>query len=113
MAKYLIDANLPRYFHIWSDDEYEFVFDKNPAWIDGDVWNYAVAQGLTIVTKDADFSDRRLSTESGPRIIHIRTGNMRMRDFHSFLSVIWPETCQLSTSFQLVYVYRDRIECIE
>jgi predicted nuclease of predicted toxin-antitoxin system len=42
---------------------------------DADVWNFARAQGFTIVTKDADFHERSLLNGHPPKVIWIRRGN--------------------------------------
>ncbi len=112
MAKYLIDANLPRYFLAWSSADFMFVRDIDAAWKDTQIWQHATVESLTIVTKDADFSDRVLLSSSGPRVIHLRLGNLRMREFHVVVSGQWSEICQLSDQHRLVQVYLDRIECI-
>jgi predicted nuclease of predicted toxin-antitoxin system len=39
------------------------------------VWNYAKVNGLVIVTKDSDFSDRSLLMGHPPKIIRIHLGN--------------------------------------
>ena len=112
MAGYLIDANLPRYFSLWMADDYQFVIDMDAAWSDLQVWTYAEANGLTIVTKDADFTDRVLLSVDGPGVIHIRTRNLKMKDFHRFLTPIWSDVCELSRACRLVQIYKDRIETI-
>jgi predicted nuclease of predicted toxin-antitoxin system len=53
MARYLIDANLPRYAGVWASGDCEFVLDIDPALKDIDIWRYAGAHGLTLVSKDA------------------------------------------------------------
>jgi predicted nuclease of predicted toxin-antitoxin system len=68
---------------------------------------------LTIVTKDADFSDLVLLNEPPPRVIHIKFGNMKMREFHQLLSKIWTDVCLLSEDYKLVRVYQNRIEGVE
>ena len=113
MARYLIDANLPRWFVLWAGGDCEFVHDLGPDWSDTDIWNYASTHGLTIVSKDADFSARVLTTSTGPSVIHIRVGNLTMADFHRYLSGIWVDVCRASDSCRLVQVYRDRIESID
>ncbi len=113
MARYRIDVNLPRYVSIWANDDCRFVVDIDAKWTDTQIWRHAAEFALTIVTKDADFSDRVLITDEGPRVIHLRVGNLRMRDFHALLSGRWIEICQLSENHRLVQVYQDRIECIE
>jgi predicted nuclease of predicted toxin-antitoxin system len=113
MARYLIDANLPRWFSLWSDPEYEFVHEIGPEWSDSQIWQYAADHTLIIVTKDADFSDRVLLTKEGPSVIHIRIGNLTIRQLHVLLTQIWGDVCRASEVCRLVQVYRDRIESIE
>ena len=42
---------------------------------DGDVWEYAAVNGLTIVTKDSDFSDLSLARGAPPKVVWLRIGN--------------------------------------
>ena len=113
MKKYLIDVNLPRYFSLWSSDEYEHVVNINDELKDSEIWLYAKQQQLTIVTKDSDFSELVLLNEPPPRVIHIKFGNFKMREFHQLLSKIWMDVCMLSEDYKLVRVYQDRIEGID
>lgn len=39
------------------------------------MWKYAVQQGLTIVTKDADFHQRSFLFGHPPKVVWIRCGN--------------------------------------
>jgi len=64
MRQFLIDANLPYYFSIWHGANYTYVQDIEPSWSDSEIWRYAAAHNLVIVTKDSDFSDRVLLSES-------------------------------------------------
>lgn len=50
--------------------------------------------------------------EPPPRIIHLRIGNMQLRDLHSFLQRIWPRVEELSASSRLVIVRQTLIECV-
>lgn len=113
MARYLIDANLPYRFHLWHGVDYAHVFDLNDRWTDEQIWNYARDHNLTIVSKDADFSDRIVLAQPPPRVIHLRVGNKSIRELHEFLVGAWLRLCQLSDSHKLIRVYVDRIECIE
>ena len=112
MKKYIIDANLPYYFSLWRDEEYEHVIDIDPHMKDSAIWSYAREHSLTIVTKDADFSDRILLLTPPPRVIHIKLGNMKMKTFHSAISNIWDDVLLLSKEYKLVSVYTDKIEGI-
>jgi len=100
MRKYLIDANLPSRFSIWSGEEYEHVVHINDELKDSEIWAYGKDNNLTIVTKDADFSDMIMMHDPPPRIIHIRLGNMKMRELNQQLSSIWNDVCELSDAFK-------------
>ena len=113
MARYLIDANLPRGLSLWSGGDCEFVQDLGADWSDTRIWQHAVANALTIVSKDADFSHRVLLTVSGPKVIHIRVGNLLIADLHRYLTAVLPEVCRVSDTCRLVRVFRDRIESVE
>ncbi|NOT84372.1 MAG: DUF5615 family PIN-like protein [Methylococcaceae bacterium] len=113
MKKYLIDVNLLRYFSLWAGEEYEHAVNINDELTYSEIWLYAKRQQLTIVSKDADFSELVLLNEPPPRVIHIKFGNMKMREFHQTLTKTWVEICALSEAYKLVRVYQDRIEGID
>lgn len=110
MAKYFIDVNLPYRFSVWHGEEYIHARDLGDSWSDSQIWSYARERDLTIVSKDADFSERALLWGPPPRVIHIRFGNLRMRDFHRHVCAVWPEVCHLSGRCRLVNVFEERIE---
>ena len=112
MQKYIVDANLPYYFSLWQDDVYEHVIDIDPHMKDSAIWSYAKEHGLTIITKDADFSDRILLHTPPPRVIHIKLGNMKMKAFHEAITGIWDDVLKLSQEYKLVSVYADKLEGI-
>ncbi len=96
MARYLIDANLPRHAGVWSGSDCEFVIEIDPALTDIDIWKYAGEHGLTIVSKDADFANLVLADDNGPSVIRMRIGNMKFRDLDAFLARTWKDICDLS-----------------
>ena len=110
MTKYIIDANLPYYFSLWNKDNYQHVIDIDPNMKDSEIWEYAKENDLTIVTKDADFSSLVLLSSPPPRVIHIKFGNMKMKDFHKALDAIWHDVMAMSLEYKLVRVYKDNIE---
>jgi predicted nuclease of predicted toxin-antitoxin system len=112
MVKYLIDVNLPYYFSLWRGEQYLHQRDLGDGWTDRRVWDYAEARDLTIVSKDADFSVRILLSQPPPRVIHIRFGNLKMKDFHQVIARHWDQACELSRSHKLVQVFVDRIEAV-
>lgn len=112
MARFLIDANLPNRFALWHSQDFELVADHDDTWPDASVWEYARANDLSIVTKDADFSDRIMSSTPPPRVIHLRIGNMRLLELRAFLTRTWPQIDQLSRSYKLLIVHTGYIECV-
>ncbi len=112
MNKFLVDANLPCYFSLWNNEEYIHVRDINPQMKDSEIWNYAKKYNLTIITKDSDFSKRIIINEPPPRIIHIRFGNLKMKDFHEKLTKIWQDVYEYSKINKLVTVFNNRLEAI-
>lgn len=113
MQKFLIDVNLPRKFRVWHAENFVHQSDLDPFASDADIWEYAKDHGLTIVTKDSDFSGRVLLQGAPPKVIHLKIGNMPMKQFHDFVSEHWAEMAGLSTHHSLVVVYVDHMECIK
>jgi len=98
---------------IWQTDEFEFVSNINDEWSDSEIWEYAETHNLTIVTKDADFSHRIIVSLPPPKIIHLRIGNMKLREFESFINNFWENVEGISQNHKLVNVFLDRIEAVE
>jgi len=86
--KYLIDVNLPYYFSIWNTPEYIHQNDIGDDWTDEKIWDYAKEKNLTIISKDADFSNRILIKSPPPKVIHIRLGNMKIKELYNTLDAI-------------------------
>ncbi|MBP7515919.1 MAG: DUF5615 family PIN-like protein [Flavobacteriales bacterium] len=113
MALYLVDANLPRWFNQWNSPDYVHQHDIEPSRHDQQIWEYAKTENLTIITKDSDFSSRILLSEPPPRVIHIRLGNMSMRNFHEAIAKCWEAVLKSSATHKLVIVHADRIEAVQ
>lgn len=112
MPQYPVDANLPRWFNQWNTPDYIHQHDLDPARQDHEIWAYAKAENLTIISKDSDFSSRILLSTPPPKVVHIRLGNMDMRHFHEAIARCWNEVLGMSASHKLVIVHADRIEGI-
>lgn len=112
MKRFLIDANLPGNISAWTGEKFWHVTDLDDEWKDSEIWEYARKNDHTIVTKDADFSQRIIVSEPPPRIIHLRIGNMRLRDLARFVDANWDLIRKASAKHKLVNVYKDRIETI-
>lgn len=113
MKGFLFDENLPINIQFSPSLPLEYVTDLRESLSDTEIWEYAKINDLAIVTKDADFSDRIITLSPPPRIVHLRFGNMRKRDFHAFLSSVWPRIEALIKTHKLVNVYLHGFESIE
>lgn len=113
MADFIIDVNLPYYFSLWNNDAYVHQKDINDEWSDEQIWKYAQENSMTIITKDSDFSNKILLHTPPPKIIHIRFGNMKMKDFFETTSRLWEDTLVLNKDHKLVNVFKDRIEAFQ
>lgn len=113
MAKYLIDVNLPYHFGLWNTSEYIHQADVNPLAKDKIIWEYAKENSLTIITKDSDFSNRILFKDPPPKVIHIKIGNVSMKEFHRLINSCWEDVVKMSESHKLVNVYKDKIEGVK
>jgi predicted nuclease of predicted toxin-antitoxin system len=100
MPKYLIDANLPYYFSIWNTGDYIHQRDLVDSWTDEQIWDYGKVNNLTIITKDADFSHKIIFKEPPPKVIHIKIGNMKLKDFLNTLSPICDKVLNLNENYK-------------
>jgi predicted nuclease of predicted toxin-antitoxin system len=112
MPRYIVDANLPYYFGLWNNSDYIHVKDIDDTLSDEEIWEYAQTHNLIIITKDADFSLKVLSGEHCPKVIHIKTGNMKIKQFHKFVEKIWGDVEAIIKECSLINVYPDKIETI-
>ena len=113
MKGFLFDENLPVNIQFSLSLPLQHITDLGESLSDTEVWEYAKLNDLIIVTKDADFSDRIIISAPPPKVVHLRFGNMRKKDFHAFLKRVWPQIEQLIQNHKLVNVYFNSIEGIE
>jgi len=109
---FLLDENLPCRLRFPLPLPVTHSTDLGESPSDSDVWNFAKQKSLVIITKDTDFSDRIAATQPPPWVIHLRIGNLRKKDFHTFLEKHWARIFRLLPSHKLINVYFDRIESL-
>jgi predicted nuclease of predicted toxin-antitoxin system len=113
MKGFLLDENLPRVPSLHSRLPVTHARDLGSRSTDSQLWAYAQQHDLAIVTKDADFSQRIVLSAPPPRVVHLRVGNMRGREFAAWLEPIWPRVESAISTHKLLNVYRDRIEAVK
>ena len=45
-------------------------------------------------------------------MIHIRIGNVKMKEFFDVITQVWPQVLELNETRKIVNVFRDRVEAI-
>jgi predicted nuclease of predicted toxin-antitoxin system len=113
ITKFLFDVNLPFLIFNWVENNSIFQKDINSKMPDSEIWDYCKQNNITIVTKDADFSDRIIIQSPPPKVIHFKTGNLKIKEFESFVSKNWSNIKEFSEKYKLVNVYLNKIEGIE
>jgi predicted nuclease of predicted toxin-antitoxin system len=112
MNGYLFDSNLPARIQFNPARPVTHARSFGPRPTDTAIWDYACEHDLVIVTKDADFSHRIMAQTPPPRVVHLRIGNLRRREFHALLARVWPRIEFLVQGHKLVNVFRSRIEAV-
>ena len=96
--RFLVDAQLPPALARWltsKGQEAEHVADVGPANApDKEIWNYALAAGAVIVSKDDDFAQRRVLAAEGPAVVWVRLPNTRRRELLVWFEGILPQIVQ-------------------
>ena len=82
--KLLFDQNISHKILKVSSEEFtDSTSVKNENLVDGSdrsIWEFAKKSNFTIVTQDSDFNDFNLLYGFPPKIIWIRTGNLRTNE---------------------------------
>lgn len=113
MQKFLIDANLPYHIDIWNSDQFIHVFQLNPEWDDNSIWNYAKQNDLVIVSKDKDFFIKQLLFGAPPKLVQIKYGNLKLKEFIQRIEHVWKLVSQEIEDHSLIIIYKDKIETIK
>ena len=109
MITYVIDENMP-FLPFWDPIKFAHVKDIPFIKSDTDIWDYAFQNQLTIITRDTDFYYRYLSSKKNPKIVWIRTGNLKKNFFIQFIENIWDEIEEMLLYSSFVIVTEDKIE---
>ena len=113
MRGYLFDENLPQVPALQTRLPVTHALELGSRPTDSELWAHARQNDLAIVTKDADFSLRIVLGVPPPRVVHLRVGNMRGRDFAAWMEHVWPQIESAVATHKLVTAYRDRIEAVK
>lgn len=77
---------------------------------DEQVWDAALKRQRIIVTKDADFFSQYTLRGAPPKVVWIRTGNLRVRELQSRILGCWADVEEMLATADVVIIHGDRIE---
>lgn len=110
MHTYILDENLPSTVPLWNNKKFIHVLQISDIFSDTDIWQYAITNNLIIITKDADFYNRYLSSAKSPKVIWFRTGNLKKKAFYQFVERVWHETEIMVQSSSFVIISEEKME---
>jgi predicted nuclease of predicted toxin-antitoxin system len=113
MPKFLVDENLLYYFKLWHNDNFVHVHDLPGISTDQEIWEYAKKYSLVIISKDSDFSTRIMISSPPPKVILLKTGNLKIAQLYQFLNNNRTLILSDIEKYKLATVYNDRIESFE
>ncbi len=112
MPEFIVDANLPFRILKWQNNLFEYVVNIDPLWKDEEIWNYAKANNLIIITKDKDFRLKQIIHGSPPKVIHIKFGNLKLKEFEKVINQCWNQVEKSIKNHMLINIYQATIEAI-
>ena len=93
--RFLVDAQLPPALARWlaaNGHTAEHVADRQlEAAPDSAIWDCALREAATIVTKDEDFALRKALSDTGPAVVWIRLPNTRRRELLARFESVLPD----------------------
>ena len=114
--KFIIDAHLPRSvgdsFKLLG---YEVIHTKDlpkgNATKDKDIIIIASVDGV-VISKDEDFYQSFLLYGRPPKLVHVKVGNMKLKEVSSLFRRIAPKIVDLLGQHDLIEVHKDKIIAI-
>jgi predicted nuclease of predicted toxin-antitoxin system len=107
---FLFDENLPRRLVFKPSLPIVHASSLGTHPTDDQLWEHDRNNELVIVTKDADFSGRVILASPPSWVIHLRFGNLRLKQYHAFLKRVWPRIDAMLPEHKLINVMLDSIE---
>jgi predicted nuclease of predicted toxin-antitoxin system len=111
--KFLVDVNLPKRFSFFNHNNYFHVVDIDPKMTDQYLWQYALQNDLVILTKDSDFYNYFLISETSPKVIYFQLGNMTLKELHKYFDLHWHTIVEKLDPGSLIIVSKTEISILK
>lgn len=108
--RFLVDVNLPKYFHYFNHESFIHVTDIDSALTDQEIWNYALRHNLVVLTKDTDFYNRFISSKVSPKIVYFQLGNQTLRELHIYFQNNWDSIINALKHATLIVATKNEIQ---
>ncbi len=103
---------LPKRFSFFNNKNFQHIVDINPRMTDKDIWDYSIQHGKVILTKDADFYNRSISSVTKPKVIYFQLGNVTLDELHIYFKLNWESILKHLKNASLIIASRDNIKVI-
>jgi predicted nuclease of predicted toxin-antitoxin system len=110
---FLVDVNLPKKFSYFNSIQFAHVVDIDPLMKDKALWDYALANQMIILSKDADFYELFLVNENCPKVVNFRIGNLTLKELHQYFIKFWPYIVEKLDQSQFIIADLDKITIIK
>lgn len=114
--KFIIDAHLPKnlakiFAGLGHNAIHTSELPAGNATGDKDIISLAANDGI-VISKDEDFYQSFLLYGKPPQLIHVKVGNMRLKEVTDLFIIIAPKIVDLLGQHDLLEVHRDKIIAI-
>ncbi|MDZ7624209.1 MAG: DUF5615 family PIN-like protein [Ignavibacteriaceae bacterium] len=111
--QFLVDVNLPKRFNFFNSPLFTHIVDIDAHMTDQQVWDYAIENEKVILTKDADFYDKFMSSEVSPKVVFFQLGNLSLKELHNFFMINWGDIISHLEEGSMIVVKKDQIKVIK
>lgn len=109
---YFVDINLPKEFSFFQTGNFVFVKDISNSLPDKEIWDLALEQNFTILTRDKDFYYRALQIKKCPKIVLFRIGNTKAHQLSLYFKEHWEQIENKLQDHQLIVLWPAEIQII-
>ena len=108
MFNYLIDENLPCDLPFWDKENFTHLSEVLNVKYDTDIWQYAIKNDLIIITRDTNFYYRTLASSVVPKVVWVKTGNMKKKKLNRFIKNSWRQVEKKLLSISYIKLQRKK-----
>jgi predicted nuclease of predicted toxin-antitoxin system len=109
---YFVDINLPKDFSFFQTVNFVFVKDISNSLSDIKIWDLALENNYTILTRDKDFYYRALQTKKCSKIVLFRLGNTKNHQLTLYFQEHWQQIESYLKHHQLIVLWPAEIQII-